>query len=191
LPDELTGTRRRPAVPVGQVLAILGLFAALGAAAGWVWFQLWDAPPGVVADGAWYPDPYMPGQRADFDGVALYVLVALVAGALGGLVSSLLLARQEIATLVAVAARAGRAAWLLVLVGSALGPADPAVLARTADDGTKLSGALDVTGVSPYLAFPAAALFVLLMVFLATLGGPRLPQQPPSMAPWNEFPADR
>jgi hypothetical protein len=190
LPDELSRTRRVSRVPIGQVLAVVALLAAIGAAAGWVWFRLWDAPPGVVADHAWYPDPYMPGQRADFDGVALYVLVALAAGVLGGALCALFLARSELVTLAAVTVGSALAGWLMALVGTALGPADPEPLARTATDGTRLSGDLALTGFSPYLALPAGALVALLLVFLSTLGRPRLPQQP-SMAYEDGFPTAR
>lgn len=155
---------------MGQGLAVLALFAGLGAAAGWVWFRLWDSPPGVVADHTWYPDPYMPGQRADFDAIALYVLVALGAGLVGGVVCALLLDRSEVVTVVAVAAGSCLAAWLMAVVGTDLGPADPEVLARTAADGTKLSGDLALTGFSPYIALPFGALFALVVVFLATVG---------------------
>lgn len=168
MPDELTPRRFRASVL--QPILILVLFAVVGVAAGWVWFQLWEAPPGVVADHAWYPTPYMPGQRAEFDGVALYVLVGVVAGALAGTVSALLLDRQEVATVGAVAVGSVLAGVLMALVGTALGPADPDALARTAADGTELSGDLVLSGLSPYVAVPAGALFAVLVVFLATVG---------------------
>lgn len=153
-----------------QALAILLLFAAVGLAAGWVWFQLWDAPAGVVAEHRWFPTPYMPGQRAEFDGVALFVVIGLVAGTLTGALSALLLSRQEIVTLAAVTVGSALSVWLMATVGTALGPADPDTVARTAADGTKLSGDLVVTGLSPYAALPAGALFAVLVVFLATAG---------------------
>jgi hypothetical protein len=168
LPDELIPRDRRS--PLLQPLLILVLFAVVGVAAGWVWFQLWDAPAGVVADHTWYPTPYMPGQRAEFDGVALYVLVGAVAGALAGTVSALLLDRREVATVAAVTVGSALAGWLMALVGTALGPSDPDALARTAADGTKLSGDLVLTGLSPYVAVPAGALLAVLVVFLATVG---------------------
>lgn len=164
---------RRPLtarVVVGQVLGILALFALLGAAAGWLWFVLWDSPPGVVADGRWFPDPYMPGQQAVFDAIALYVLVAIGAGVLGGVVCALLLDRAELVTLAAVVVGSGLAGWLMALVGAGLGPDDPEALARTAADGTVLSGALAVHGVTPYLALPFGALVAVLVMFLATVG---------------------
>ncbi|WP_139175469.1 hypothetical protein [Nocardioides lianchengensis] len=170
-------------MPAGQAVAVVALFAALGLGAGWLWFRIWDAPPGVVSDHTWYPDPYMPGQAAEFDAVAIYVLVALAAGVLGGVVCAFLLARAEVVTVAAVAVGSALAAWLMALVGSALGPADPDVLAKTAEDGTKLSGDLVLTGVSPYVALPLGALGAVLVVFLATPGHrpaePRLAPPPP------------
>jgi hypothetical protein len=170
LPDELNETRSGSRVPVVQAAAVVVLFAAIGAAAGWVWFRLWDSPPGVVSDHAWYPDPYLPGERAEFDAIALYVLVALVAGLAGGVLCALLLDRAEVVTVVAVALGSCLAAWLMALVGAHLGPADPAVLARTAADGTELPGDLALTGFSPYVALPVGAMFALVVVFLATVG---------------------
>lgn len=153
-----------------QSILILLLLAVVGLAAGWVWFQLWDAPAGVVSEHRWFPTPYMPGQRAEFDGVALFVIVGGIAGMVAGTLCALLLARQEIVTVAAVAVGSGLASWLMASVGTALGPTDPDALARTAADGTKLSGDLVVTGLSPYLALPAGALFAVLVVFLATAG---------------------
>lgn len=174
MPDELTGGRLRIAA---QGLAAVALLAVLGLAGGWVWSWIWDAPPGVVADHTWYPDPYMPGQRAEFDAVAIYVLVALVAGVLGGALCAFLLDRAEVVTVIAVAAGSCLAAWLMATVGEALGPADPDVLARTADDGTRLPGDLVLTGLSPYAALPVGALLALVVVFLATVER-RLPPEP-------------
>jgi hypothetical protein len=186
LPDQLSPVREQTTrrVPALQALATLFLFAALGVAAGWVWFQVWDAPPGVVADHQWFPDPYMPGQQAEFDAVALYVLVGLAAGVIGGAVSGLLLDRAEVVTVVAVTVGSCLAAWLMAWVGESLGPADPDVLARTADDGTRLPGDLVLTGLSPYAAIPVGAVLALLVVLLATsergrLRGPGFPALPP------------
>lgn len=186
MPDQLSSARDRAGarVPALQALVTLGLFAALGAAAGWVWFRVWDAPPGVVADHRWFPDPYMPGQQAEFDAVALYVLVALAVGLLGGAVCGLLLDRAEVVTVGAVAVGSCLAAWLMALVGEGLGPADPDMLARTADDGTRLPGDLVLTGLSPYTALPVGAVLALLVVLLATSGrgrprGPGFPSLPP------------
>lgn len=163
----------RVRVPALQAVGTIVLFAVLGIAAGWIWFQVWDAPPGVVADHRWFPDPYMPGQQADFDAVALYVLVGVVTGIVGGVVCGFLLDRAEVVTVLAVTTGSCLAAWLMALVGEALGPADPDTLARTADDGTRLPGDLVLTGLSPYAALPVGALLALMVVLLATIERPR------------------
>ncbi|WP_244927601.1 hypothetical protein [Nocardioides sp. W7] len=170
MPDELSEARRDRRAPIAQALAILALFTALGAVAGWVWFRVWDAPPGVVSDHTWYPDPYMPGRQAEFDAIALYVLVALAAGVLGGVVCALVLDHTEVVTVVALAVGSCLAAWVMARVGMSLGPTDPEVLAKTAADGTRLPGHLVVDGLSPYVALPVGALAAVLVVLLATLG---------------------
>ncbi|WP_182526367.1 hypothetical protein [Nocardioides dongkuii] len=167
MPDQLRDLARSAA---GQVVAIVVLFAVLGVLAGLVWYAVWDAPTGVVSQGEWFPSPYDEGQRADFSGTALYVLVALVTGLVGGAVSALLLARHELVTVAAVVVGSCLAALLMFVVGTALGPPDPSELARSASDGTELEGHLHVSGASPFTALPFGALLALIVVFLGTAG---------------------
>lgn len=174
MPDELSRARRDRRVALGQGLAVVALFAALGVAAGWVWHELWAPPLGVVSDHTWYPQPYMPGRQAEFDAIALYVLVALAAGVIGGLVCALVLDRTELVTVAALAVGSCLAAWVMARVGMSLGPPDPDVLAKTVPDGERLPGDLTLTGLSPYVALPVGALSATLVVFLATIN--RRPQ---------------
>lgn len=150
------------------VLAVIAAFAAAGGAAGWLWHRLWDAPPGVVAGGEWYPSPPEQGLRADFDGTGAYVLLAFIVGLLVGAVVALATRRHEVVVLSAVLVGAALGGWVMAAVGSRLGPPDPHLLARVADDGTRLPGHLHVTGWTPYLALPAGALLALLAVYLLT-----------------------
>jgi hypothetical protein len=53
----------------------------------------------------------------------------------------------------------------MLVVGTALGPADPQTVAATAADGTRIPMDLDVSGRSPYLAMPAGALIGLVVIF--------------------------
>ena len=54
-------TQRSPWVFVpAQALAIVALFAAIGAAAGWLWYKLWDVPSGVVAGGQKFDASHAP-----------------------------------------------------------------------------------------------------------------------------------
>ena len=147
-----------------QALAVLAIFAVVGALAGVVWEWLWTPPTGVVVHHQWLQDET--GLRGDFSGTGIYVLVAVVAGLLTGAVVALLLDRSELLTLVAVVVGALLAGWLMHRVGSALGPADPHQLARTARDGTHLPARLVLSGSSATRAFPGGALLGLTVVFL-------------------------
>ena len=156
--------RRSPWVPVAiQVAVVLVVFAAAGAFCGWLWHDLWTPPKGVVANHQWYTDEE--GLRSDFSGTGLYVLIAVLAGLVVGGVTSFLCDRAELATLAAVAVGSAVAAFVMWKVGVHSSPVDPYEAAKTAEDGTKLSGHLHVSGKAPFTAFPVGALSALAIVF--------------------------
>jgi len=152
-----------------QVLVVVAVFAAAGAAGGWLWFRLWDVPPGVAFQGEWVPQPGDEGLAASFDGTALYVVVGFVGGLVLGLLAALLARTSEVATLLAEVVGAAVAGWLAHRVAVRLRPPDPAPLARTAEDLTPLDGNLTVTGRSPYVAWPLGGLLGLAVVYLLGL----------------------
>ena len=84
--DGLTSPTTKPGRPARsawvvaplQALVVVALFAGAGAAAGRLWFSLWDEPSGVVSGGQWYTDEA--GLRDDFQGVALYVVISAALG---------------------------------------------------------------------------------------------------------------
>ena len=179
MPDQLTRSRRRAtASPVVQAVVVVLLFLLAGAAAGFVWHAVWDAPTGVVAEGEWFPTPYEEGQRADFGGTATYVMVAVVAGLVVGSLCAVFLAASELVTLVAVTLGSAAAGWVMATVGVHLGPEDPELLARTAADGTELPGRLHVAGLSPYAAFPVGALVAVTVVYLSAPSSGNLRSKP-------------
>lgn len=147
----------------------IGVFAAAGALSGWIWFELWTPPQGVVVEHQWFPNPAEAGLRAEFPGTGWYVLVAFVGGLLLGTICAYALDRSELATLIAVVIGSTLAAWLMLEVGVSLGPPDPDTLARTAEDGTELPGQLEVRRLSPKLSYPGGALLGLALVYLLTL----------------------
>lgn len=153
---------RRLALQLGLVVAAL---AAVGALAGVVWQWIWTPTVGVVVDHRWTAGDAL-GLQHEFSGTGWYVVVALVAGVVSGVVAALLVDRVPLLTLAAVVVGSALAAWVMLLVGSALGPPDPDVAARTADDGTRLPMQLSVTGRSPWIALPSGALIGLLVVFI-------------------------
>ena len=152
----------RLALQLGLVVAAL---AAVGALAGVVWQWLWTPTVGVVVDHRWTAGDAL-GLQHEFSGTGWYVAVGLVAGLVAGVGVALLVDRVPLLTLAAVVIGSALAAWVMLLVGSALGPPDPAIAARTADAGTRLPMELSVTGRSPWIALPSGALIGLLVVFI-------------------------
>lgn len=151
-----------------RVLAVVLAFVVGGAAAGLAWVEVvWTPARGVVQDGRWFPAD----ERAlamTTGGTSTYVAVAAVTGLLLGVLSAVLAARLELVVLVTVLVGSAAAAYLMWQVGVWLAPPDPAAAAATAADGTRLPGALVVTGATPFLALPAGALAGLTGVFLAS-----------------------
>jgi hypothetical protein len=176
-----TAARSAWVVVPAQALAIVAAFAAVGVAAGWLWFKLWDVPSGVVSGGQWYTGEA--GLRAVFEGVAWYVAISLVAGLALGLLAAWLFDRSELVTLAAVIVGSVLAAYLMLLVGTHLSPPDPHELAKTAQDGDKLKGALRVRSWAPKGTFTFGALVGLALVYAVSIGRPPTdvrPTDPPS-----------
>ena len=147
-----------------RLVVVVAAFAAVGAIAGVVWEWLWTPPSGVVIDHELLLDGE--GLRADFASTGLYVLIAAVAGLLLSVLLGVLLDRHEVATLVGVAIGSALAAYLMLRVGAALGPPDPAPLARAAEDYTRIPDALRVSERSPFTAFPGGAMIGLIVTFI-------------------------
>jgi MFS family permease len=169
MPDVVTEpapapTHLRQALPYAlEALAVLALFAAVGAGAGWLWFQVWHQPTGTVVAHDWFTDEA--GLRNVFDGTAWYVVLAAAGALLAGALATVFARRSPLVTMAAVLLGSALAAWLMLRVGLALSPPDPEVLAKTADEGTKLPGRLSLEGGhSPYLVWPLAALIALMVL---------------------------
>jgi hypothetical protein len=172
MPDRMTLVHRLAAALTAVVVLVV-----VGALAGVVWWWVWTPPTGVVLDERWVLDAQ--GLARDFDGTAWYVVVASVAGLVGGLVVTWRTRSEEVTVLAAVVVGAVLAGWVMYQVGHALGPADPQVLAQGRADLTALPGDLRVAGADPdpspvgrgasvFLAFPAGALSAAAAVFLMT-----------------------
>jgi hypothetical protein len=165
----VTGPARlRSALP--HLAVVLLLFAGGGAVAGLVWEWVWTPPVGTVSDGRWLLDG--DALRDDVSGTALYVLVAAAAGLLLGVLAGLLSQPAELVTLAGVVLGSVLAAWLMLEVGQAMGPADPRALAQAAGQGARLPGRLAVEGESPFVAFPTGALVGLLVVLVGVARHP-------------------
>ncbi len=153
-----------------EAVAMVAILAAAGAAAGWLWFKLWDPPPGVVFQQTWFPDPWDAGQRSVFTATVSYVVIAVVLGLALGAALALLFHRSELVTLAAVIVGSVVAAWLMYEVGVQLSPPDPRTLAETAADETRLPGALMLPGKSPFFALPVGSLVGLGAAYLMSTG---------------------
>jgi hypothetical protein len=166
MPDRLRGARRDTVRAAAlQALLVVVAVAAVGAVAGVVWEWVWSPPSGVVVHHQWVAASEA-GLRAEFTGTGWYVVVAVVAGLLVGAVVALVADRRPLLTLAALVAGTALGAWLMRLVGVALGPGDPVAIARTAKPGTHLPDMLRVSGASPYVAYPTGALVALMVLFL-------------------------
>lgn len=153
----------RPAL-VQALLAVV-LLAAVGVVAGVVWEWLWTPPTGVVVDHRWTAVDEA-SLRGQFTATGWYVVVGGVAGLVGGALAALLLDRAPLVTLAGVVVGSALGAWLMYLVGRALGPGDPVAAARAAKEGAHLPAALTVSGASPFIALPTGALVALSLVFI-------------------------
>ena len=162
----MTGSRRdTPARVALQALLVVVLVAAAGAVAGVVWEWVWSPPRGVVVHHQWVATSEA-ALRGQFTGTAWYVVVAGVAGLLVGALVALVADRRPLVALGSLVVGTALGAWLMRLVGVALGPADPAGLARTAKQGTHLPDMLRLSGASAYVAYPTGALLALALLFL-------------------------
>lgn len=153
---------RRLVVQLALVVLVLALAGAL---AGVVWEWIWSPTIGVVVDHQWTAGDAL-GLQHQFSGTGWYVVVAAVAGLVAGIAVTLLTDRIPLLTLAGVVVGSVLAAWLMLQVGTALGPPDPATAARSAADGTRLPDHLAVSGRSPFIAFPVGALLGLVLVFI-------------------------
>ncbi|MEP9365536.1 hypothetical protein ABLE68_21390 [Nocardioides sp. CN2-186] len=152
---------------VVQAAIIEAVFCVVGVLAGVVWQWLWTPAMGGVLDHKWAPADAI-ALSEQFSSTGWYVVVGAVAGLVTGAVVALFLDRAPLLTLAAVLVGSALAAWLMYLVGTALGPADPTVLAKTAADGAMIPEQLTVPGKSPYIAIPVGALIGVALVFLGT-----------------------
>jgi hypothetical protein len=148
-----------------QLVLVVAVLAATGALAGVVWQWVWTPTDGVVVDHRWTAGDAI-GLQHEFSGTGWYVVVALLAGLVAGIAVALVADRAPLLSLVAVVIGSAVAAWLMLVVGTALGPPDPETVARAADDGTRVPDDRSVSGRSPFIAFPVGALLGLVLVFI-------------------------
>ncbi|GAA4108191.1 hypothetical protein GCM10022215_01700 [Nocardioides fonticola] len=166
-PPQVEGGSARWRRSLLQALVIVLVFAAVGAAAGWLWNHLYDAPRGIAYQKRWLGLDEK-DYRDLFSGTALYAIIAGLASLVLGAVLSFVLDRDELLTLAAVVVGAGLAGWLMYVVGVHLGNPDPDVVARTAADRTPIPGDLRLARWTVGLVWPAGGVLGCALVFFLT-----------------------
>lgn len=173
--EQADRARRGPLAPgstARTIVLVLLTYAVLGAVAGVVWEAVWTPPGQVIAEHQVFYDSYASLRRV-FSGTGLYVVIGGITSALVALVVTLLARGRELLTLLLVVIGSAIAAAVMLKVGTALGPADPASIAEHTVKRTSVPGALTVQGKSvlgvksPYLIWPMSSLLVLALVFFA------------------------
>lgn len=160
---------------VKDVLVVLAAFVVGALLAGALWPQLVDPVTVEVTELGLLTDEVALGER--FDTVGWY---SLLGSGFGLLLGAVLTARgrgHEVATLLAVVAGAGLAAWLSARVGSWLGPGDPERVLAGAAPGTTAEEQISLTTEAAYLTWPIAALLGAALVLWSRPGrqGPAVP----------------
>jgi hypothetical protein len=147
-----------------RALVVLLAFLTAGLLVGVVWEALWSPVQGVALGGEWVPAGE--AARESFSGTGLYVLLCAGAGVATGLLAALVARGHEVIVLGAVVVGSTAAGVLAAQVGHRLGPPDPRVVAQGLEDYAEVTADLSVSGWTPYLAFPAAALASVVLVWL-------------------------
>lgn len=178
--------QRRAAVRVvGTTLRGFLELAVVGAVAWVVW---WTPPKGTAFEGQF---SYVLEQvEGSVSGTATYLVVAGVAGLVGGLVAAVVHRAYPWLTLATVAGAGLLAGWVLAALGRALGPEDASSVAERSADGSTVLLDLRIEGWGAYAAMPAGALLGVAIVFLlwptpaATAKAPaERPAQVPAQVP--------
>lgn len=156
-PSERGGAR-------ADIAWVLGTYTVLGLVGAVLWWLLVDPALFTKAgNGGLGMGEAQLGKRFAADG--WFVVIAAVLGLLSGSVLTWWRSRDSLVTTVLLVVGSGVATALMVLVGRALGPADPQSLARSASVGDRLPMQLEVHATVAYLVWPIAvlvgALFVL------------------------------
>jgi uncharacterized membrane protein YeaQ/YmgE (transglycosylase-associated protein family) len=157
--------------------AVVVVFAIVGVAGGLLWRSLLDVPHGVVVGHQWFPDPWESGERDAFDATGWYVVIAVVAGLVVGILAAALARGRELWTLAAVLVGSLVAAWLMRAVGLHGAPPDPQAAAKHAADGTRLSGTFGRPGTAAFITWPLAAVLPVGLAFLLLPRRPEVPRE--------------
>jgi hypothetical protein len=147
-----------------DALIVLASFVVLGVLCGVLWsVVVTPAEFTKLANGGAMGEEDL-GKKFGADG--WYVVIAVLAGLLAGLVLSWWRSRDPVVNAGLLVVGSVVAAALMAVVGHLLGPGDPEAALRAAKLGAKVPERLDVDTLVAYLAWPVGALagtFVVLM----------------------------
>ncbi|MGN6253080.1 MAG: hypothetical protein ACTHNS_14855 [Marmoricola sp.] len=147
-----------------DVVLVLLTLAVLGVVGGFVWSALVDAPSFVRTAGGAQMDQIQLSDIVTIDG--WYFTVAAIGGLLAGIVLMLLRPHRPVLMVVMLTLGGALAAWVMLRVGLAAGPPDPAAVLEHAAVGTRAPVRLRVHAGGVDYAWPGAALLGALLVLL-------------------------
>lgn len=146
-----------------DLVAVLGVYLAVGVVAGIVWWALYDPALFTKGEGgALGMGEVELGKR--FNGDAWYAVIAGVGGLVSGTALTWWRGRDPLLTPVLVLLGAVIAASVMATLGGWLGPADPQSIAATVPVGGTVPATLSVDAFVCYLVWPATALLGSLLV---------------------------
>ncbi len=162
--EPATGRARTLGGVRGDVLVVLGGLLLLGVVCGVLWWLLVDPAAYTKTRRGGVMSENELSRRFSADG--MYVVIAVVAGLVAGIVLTWWRARDPLLTSVLLVVGSGLAAAAMWLVGHQLGPGDTAAALRAAKLGAHVPERLDVHAWTAYLAWPVAVLAGALLVLL-------------------------
>ncbi len=146
-------------------MIVVVAFVAAGAAAGWLWHEIWAPAPeatGYIIDTG---KPVF-ASESYIRATGIYALLAGGIGALLGAALAWFRDRDEVVTLISVAVGAVAGGWLMALVGSRLGPEDPPAKVTSNEQLAAVVNSLHAESVVIWTVMPVAAVAGSLAVLL-------------------------
>ena len=151
---------------LGDLVAVLGTYVALGVLGAVLWWALCDpATFTVTRDGGVTMGEAQLAKRFDPD--AWYAVIGFVLGLVSGAGVTWWRSRDPLLTCALLVVGSAVAAAVMAVLGGWLGPADPQTLAATAGPGAELVAPLSVDAAVTYLVWPVMTLIGALVVLWA------------------------
>ncbi len=162
--EDAGGVRRtRPPGALDDLVAVLGVYLALGLLAGVVWWALYDPALFTKGEGGGLGMGEVELAKR-FNADAWYAVIASVVGLVSGTALTWWRGRDPLLTPALVLVGAVIAASVMATLGGWLGPADPQSIAATVQVGASVPAPLDVDTFACYLVWPLTALLGSLIV---------------------------